>query len=609
MKNAGRWLALAALTFFPFSIDSFELPHQLVLALGAMVLAYRPREVPRAFGVALALILGAAVLTTLTSESRAFSTPGLISLGVLAGFGLVSAELSWRPVLWATWPIAAWAFAQALGFDPIEWSDAARWCGGVRPFATLGHPTQLGVWMALVCVLAVDDAVTRRSWPMGLTALLAAVTCGITLSRAGWLALAVGLFAWWWPRRRTTLSLSPTGERVGERVYAFALISTGLVLVLLVSKGSAVLERLTHFFVAPTRVQLWTTSLAGFREHPWLGWGFDTFALVDQQLRHPDAWRYEWGGTAGHAHSLIPQVLSTQGLLGFVALLAAGWVVVRAWRQPSPPRGRGGQMAVVIALAAASMVTFSGVAVAALGVVALVQSLHSGPAVRIPRWVLSGLQVLSAATLVMFGASVAARVQPLEDDAARLEPWNAQWPALQGQALEQAGRLPEARRAYEQAQALAPLAVFEANVGRVAAKQGDAVASRAAFERARRHAPLDGRIALDASDASARLGDPALAEATLTSLLALYPSDGPAWLLLGRLRLQGGRVTEGRAALEVALTADWRDWPEGLGLTRALLTEVLAQTGDPQLAQQIARGPQVFALPGDACGAPSLLHR
>lgn len=595
MKHAGGWLALAALTVSPFSADNFELPHQLVLVVGALVLSYRLRELPRALVISVGLVVGAAVISTGTSQSPAFSTPGLLSLLVISAFGLVSEGLSWRPVLWTTWPIALWAVAQGLGLDPVNWGDAARWCGGVRPFATLGHPTQLGVWMALVCVLAVDDAYTRRSVPMGVTAVVAGVTCGITLSRAGWLALAVGLFAWWWQRRREV--------RVSAR--GAGLVAAGLVVLVLVAKGPAVLERLTHFFVAPTRVQLWGTAFAGFKQHPWLGWGFDAFALVDQQLRHPDAWRYEWGGTAGHAHSLVPQVLATQGLLGLVVLIAVVVVVVRSWRAHPPPQA---DATVVVALAAASMVAFSGVAVAALGVCALAQSLR-GPRVRLSSGLPIPLVGLAAVTSMMMGASVAARVAPLQTFAQRLEPWNAQWPARRGEALERDGRLAEAGVAYERARTLAPLAVFEANVGRVASKQGEALRCRAAFERARRLAPLDGRIALDAAEASLRLRDLELAEGTLTSLVTLYPSDGPAWLALARLRLQTHRVVEARAALETSLGADWRDWPEGVGLARDLLTQLLSQTGDPQLAEQIARGPEVFALPGDACGAPGLLRR
>lgn len=592
MRHAGGWLALAALTVFPFSTDNFELPHLLVLAVGAVVLSYRHAGSSRGYLLCAVLITGAAVLTTFTSQAPAFSTPGLISVLIIFAFGLVSEGMSWRPVLWTTWPVAAWALVQGLGLDPVRWSESANWCGGVRPFSTLGHPTQLGVWMALVCVLAVDEASKRKSVPMGLTALLAGITCGVTLSRAGWLALVVGLLAWWWPRRSARFSWK-----------ALTLAGSGVVAVLLLAKGPAVLERVTHFFVAPTRVQLWGTSLAGFRAHPLLGWGYDAFTLVDQQLRHPDAWKYEWGGTAGHAHSLLPQTLATQGLVGMSALLGAVLLVLR-----KKPLSRGAEGAVVVALAAASMVTFSGAAVAALGVCALARVLE-GERVELPGWLPMPLVVLCTVTLMMFGASVAARFLPLQPVAERLEPWNAQWPALRGEALERSERLGEALAAYERAHELAPLGVFEANVGRVASKQGDPIRSRAAFERARRLAPLDGRIALEAAEASLRVNDLALAEGNLVSLLTLYPTDGPAWFTLGRVRLLLGKVVEARAALEQALSSDWRDWPEGMGAARELLTLVLRATGDPQLAAKVAGGPPRFTLPSEICGAPTVLQR
>ena len=629
MKNTGGWLALAALIVVPFAVDNFEVPRLVVLAIGAVVLAYVTElKAPRALLIVLGLVLGAAVITTITSRAPAFSAPGLISLVVLAAFALAADQHSWRPVLWTTWPIAAWAIAQGLGLDPVDWSDAARWCGGVRPFSTLGHPTQLGVWMALMSVLAIDDAVTRKSWPMGITSLVAAVTCVVTLSRAGWLALLVGMAWWFWPRislshrdgvepyqrnagpragaKRTRDEAERPVKRVGVRASHLVTALVGaLILIVAVAGSSALMERLTNFFVAPTRVQMWTTAFGGFREHPWLGWGFDAFALVDQTFRSPEAWRYEWGGTAGHAHSVIPQTLATEGILGALALLAAAIVVLREWRR-SPPET--GPQSVVIALAAASMVTFSGTAVAAVGVLALAQTLR-GERVAITKWIRLPLVALTALTLMMMGASIAARLRPGETTAARLEPWNAQWPALQGEMLERAGRLPEAGIAYARAVELAPLGVFHANVGRVASKQGAFPHARSAFDRARRVAPLDARIALDAAEANMRAEELALADATLRSLLFLYPSDGPAWLALARLRLRESRTMEARAALEASLDADWRDWPEGLGLARAILSELLQRAGDPELAAKLAQGPRIFALPGDACGAPSLLRR
>ena len=631
MRHAGGWLALAALVFFPFATDNFELPHQLVLALGAVVLSNAaPRfVVPRPWLVVVALLGGAALISTLTSVAWSLSLPGLISLVTVGAFSLVAVPLDASrrrdvlvPVLWTTLPLAVWALVQGVGLDPFVWGDAARWCGGLRPFATLGHPTQLGVWMAMITVLALEHAratgqrlqrsppspgPARLSWlhvqagARWLLSAVAALTCVLTLSRAGWLALAVGVGSW----------LLLSGVRPTRRHVLFTLPLVAVVG--LVAGPAPLLERLTHFFVAPTRVQMWGTAFAGFRAHPWLGWGFDTFVLVDQQLRHPDAWRYEWGGTAGHAHSLVPQTFATQGLLGVGVLLGCVVVVVRAWR--AQPVRDAGLVGAVLALGAASMVAFSGVLVMALGACCLALSVERKP-VALPGWAPLATLVPLALSVSMFAASACVyRAQARGDErwfraAEHLEPWRGPWWALHGEWLEQRGALPESLTAYTRATEVMPgAAVFEANVGRVQAKLGDAAKSLAAFERARRHAPLDARIALDAAEASFRLHDEVLVERTLLSVLGLYPTDAPAWLLLARLRLQQGRALEARAALEAAVKGDWRDWPEGLGVATSALAQVLAASGDPALALEVLRGPEVFALPGDACGAPSLLAR
>jgi len=152
------------------------------------------------------------------------------------------------------------------------------------------------------------------------------------------------------------------------------------------------------------------------------------------------------------------------------------------------------------------------------------------------------------------------------------------------------------------------LAVSLANVGRVSSRLSDGPASTAAFERARRLAPLDARIALDAAEASLRLNELELAAGTLESVLHLYPSDGPAWLTLGRVRVLQNRRTEARAMLQTSLEMDWRDWPEGLGQARSLLAAVLAEQGDVESAREVAAGATVAALPDEVCGVPVRLR-
>jgi cytochrome c-type biogenesis protein CcmH/NrfG len=147
-----------------------------------------------------------------------------------------------------------------------------------------------------------------------------------------------------------------------------------------------------------------------------------------------------------------------------------------------------------------------------------------------------------------------------------------------------------------------------ANVGRVASKRQDAVSSHEAFERARRLAPLDARIALESAEASLRLNELDLAGATLEWLIRTYPSDGPAWFALGRVRVLQNRRLEARAMLEASLEMDWRDWPEGLGASRRLLTALLLEAGQVNAAALVAGGPDIAQLPDDACGAPARLR-
>lgn len=603
LTNPGLWLALCALTFFPFALDSFEVPHQLVLAVGALLCTWGNRAHGGALTWPVIALLTVSALTTLASSAPGLSVPALSTVTVLGALALSSNVIDLRPVVLTTWPIAAWALAQATGHDPVEWASAAHWCGGVRPFATFGHPTQLGVWMALVTVLSLEHRAK-------LTALVATMICVLTLSRAGWLALGVGLVMW-------------VGLRAPNlRLRVLLVGAIGLVVPVAIVGRDALGERVANFFTAPTRVHLLTTAWHGFLQHPLLGWGLDAFVLVDQQYRHPDAWRYEWGGTATHAHSFVPQVLATQGLVGALVMAVLVILVLRRWWQQRAHERRAAELAMVLALAAASMVGFSGVPLSALGVLSLINSLAL-PAVRTrlgrPLAVL-GLVV----SLAMSAASVAGRealgregdvaqVQRWLSVASTLEPWNALWPtrlgaALEWNAREGRGDFAPARAAYEAGVALAPgLAMYEANAGRAASEAFDAPASRRWFDAARHHAPLDARIARDAAEASQRVGDDELADATLTSTLGFYPSDGPAWLTLAALRLKQQRPVEARAALEAAVAADWRDWPQGVDLARFALVQLVNEGGDHALAVRLANSPAPVSVPAEICGAPAFL--
>lgn len=600
-EASGVALVVASVSLFPFARDSFELPHALLLVLGAALTsgALLGRDARRVLG----LLAVVAVVTTASSTSPTLSAPGLVLACAVLAFGAAAGAVRWSALVVAAMPVAAWAMLQALGRDPFAWADVASWCGGMRPFATLGHPTQLGVWMGALTVLALDLARTRSRWFLACAVVTAGV-CVSTLSRAGWLTLGVGVLTYGGLSLRARAT---SGRQLG--LVAGALGVGGVVAVLAVGVAP-LLERVSNALVAPTRVALWQTALAGFSAHPLLGWGFDTFTLVDQQLRRPDAWRFEWGMTASHAHAFPAQVLATQGLFGAVVTLVVVGLVVCAWWKRDAARATPAEVAVVVALSAASMVAFHGVLTSALLVTAVVKSLASAGDAARPRawrWVTAPLLGLLG---VMLAASGLARHGDVEglSLAARLEPWSSTWPALLGAAHEGEGRLDEAAAAYDEAVRRVPtLAVSRANVGRVAARRGDGARAGKAFESARRLAPLDARIALDAAEAALQLGQLELAAGTLELTLRTYPFDGPAWFALGRVRLAQQRRVEARAMLEASLVSDWRDWPEGLGVARGVLTRLFLDVGDLSRARDVAGGATVAELPADICGAPQTL--
>ena len=151
MTKPSTALFVCALLLFPFAFDNFELPKQLVLSLACIAFAARPNVPWNAPDVRLVLgWLLVALFAAAFSESPWLSVAGVegsrggwLSLGVFAGWyffvrgsnGSVAGA-----ACAAAWPIAAWAWLQQSGHDPVPWSSEASWCGAVRPFSSLGHP-------------------------------------------------------------------------------------------------------------------------------------------------------------------------------------------------------------------------------------------------------------------------------------------------------------------------------------------------------------------------------------------------------------------------------------------------------------------------------------
>lgn len=588
--RVGVCYALLATFFVPLAADNFDLPRQLALGVFALWLLPSAGMPSRSLAWAAAAWIAVAVACTLTSASPVMSLPALVLILTCAAWGMVASPFDARPLLVATWPIAAYALLQRYGLDPVVWNAHATWQGEVRPFSTLGHPGQLAGWLAVVLPFALDETATqagRRKWFAAASTLIIIATLVLTLARAGWLAALAGAAVWaalqWrgWSRRSTVIA-------------AVAL----LIVVMASSQLEWVQSRVHSFFVIPTRWQLTASAVSAFLERPWLGYGLDTFTLVSQRHGNPEFWSYEWGATPQHAHALVPQVAATLGSIGLLALGAVAALIIRSvvrnLRAPSvPPAVIGAASAFIVG----ALLFFHGAATTALGIgcIAWLIQPHSAP-LRLPHWrpltglLLTLLVLVSGAWLTAsisgrqaMAMQPAAAAAPWFTRAERFDPTNARWSALKGMAFEKEARagkpdsLQQARSAYERARDIEPrLGQYWANVGRVAAASGDAESSMAAFQQAVRLAPGDARIQLDSVEALLRLGRLAEADTQLPALIAQFPSWGPVWWALADLRSRQGRPIEERAAIEASLRSEWYDWPAGAEAARARLAALRA---------------------------------
>src|SRR5262249_31634688 len=102
----------------------------------------------------------------------------------------------------------AYAPPQFAGPHPGAWAGVAGYGGGVRPFATLGHPNFLAAYLVMALPLGAayaERAARGRRWlccaALALGCVLAAAVVVVALSRAAWLAaacMAAVLLSGWW---------------------------------------------------------------------------------------------------------------------------------------------------------------------------------------------------------------------------------------------------------------------------------------------------------------------------------------------------------------------------------------------------------------------------
>ncbi|MFA5262529.1 MAG: O-antigen ligase family protein [Opitutaceae bacterium] len=153
----------------------------------------------------------------------------------------------------------------------------------------------------------------------------------MTLSRGGWLALALALAAW--PLLRSRASLHRRLVASAGLIAAAALVVTALYFV---SPGTrARLDAAVRDSGESSRPIMWKAAWSIFRDSPWLGGGAGSFNTLFEKYR-PEACQREpqW------AHNEYLNTLSDYGIVGFALLFGGACVLV--FRSVDRPRAEAG---------------------------------------------------------------------------------------------------------------------------------------------------------------------------------------------------------------------------------------------------------------------------
>ena len=582
-------IAIFVLAFDPSVLNVFDLTkasftHALAWGLlGALVVialgdGFRIPLSP--IFLAFYAVVAIEVLTTFTAENQYVALYGEVGrylgltthavLALLAVGIAVSIDYP-RRVSWVAWTIGAaatlaglYAVQQALGRDPVQWVDFDP---RVRPFSTFGNADFYGQFLAVVAIAcaAVLVFVRQRLWLMGVVALLAAFNVALMLvvqTRGSFLGIVAGgvVIAPLWLRRaglsRRVLLRFASATAVAAVAFVVMLVATPL--------GSRLLD-IGRGIGLRDRVLLYQSAFQMFLDHPFLGVGFENFAVA-----YPRYQQAAWFGIAGmnttntSAHDWVLHVAATTGIVGLLAnlaLLAA--FTVHAWRRARDPDAAG----VLVALAAIAAFYGSGFVLpgaqsiqwipwVCVGV-ALASELRSArvvpalPPLRLPAML--RLVIVAGLASVAFGqlgsieanraakgaegalsAANASRAVELARTATTVDAGRAVYWNDLGRSLELVPDLAGARSAYRQATSRSPYTpAFWWNLGRMEqefAKQNEPGAREAAYETMRRAIAADPQNP-DTFDRFARiqfaLGDYTGAVDSEQQAIALFPTIAP----------------------------------------------------------------------------------
>lgn len=342
------YLALVPSIFSVYVLDNFEGPKSwLTVLVAGLILPWLklPRRIS-AIDTAVAFWLLVASVTTLTAQNPYRSLAGcdgdpmglvqiaglaVVYFGVRQGFRCqASRERIVRLLVVGSLPVILYALSQMMRLDPVRWGDALVDRGLLRPFATLGHPNDLGGYLVMLLPFSLYFGLRGPFMALLPLPIMAAIIA--TQSRGAWLAAAAAVFFAALAGRR-----SATARGIVVVFAAWAVLGVGGVTaagLLLPGVGDALRFRLGDLLtLGPSREYYWKAAWQIFLDHPWLGVGLDSFRTAFEHVRSPWYWVVEPAGSIGKAHNDFLNTMATQGILGGISFVLTICTIAAAGRR------------------------------------------------------------------------------------------------------------------------------------------------------------------------------------------------------------------------------------------------------------------------------------
>ena len=626
----------AILAYGPALQEQFEAPKAAVVrvlgagllaAATAIAIAARRRSSaalrPNALDACVGAWLLVEIVSTLASVSPVISLLGdqsqseglLTSLGLaglyaaarVSGADAAGTRRTLAVMLGAVAASCMVALWQLATFDRATWENAPTVGAWYRPFGSLGHANLLGAMTAASLAAAVGLAATRRTrraWVWAGALLFGTVTV-LTLSRAAWLAAIAGALVALAASLRPGRGATPAPMRPA---VAAAWLGGGVILLVLLAQVGPLRTRALEMMAfgsgsGRARLEIWSTAVAMWSAHPWLGAGPDTFGLMFGRFQTPAYWLWEWGETPFHAHSIYLHALATRGLAGVAAGAAVAGAALLALRATWRPEAAGRDLAapllgLLVELAVAGGSGAIGIAAAAVAAWALgsLPGLAApappgrGKAARAhPRSRIAPLVGVGAALIVLLPTATqlvasraafeterlagTARAIPAARRAESLAPWSDVMAANAADVLRKsASRVPDPRvalmlaeRSARRAVRAVPQRVFNqselALVLLLQSRRGVAGADReaaATIARCMELGPWNTFPMMSFTEQALQIERPDLALPVARSAASAYPKEAVPRAALGRTLIALGDSAAGRAAIDSAMTLDWR---------------------------------------------------